>query len=780
VSETRTRSDRTPDLAAVRAGVVLHQPGLVGESLRVALADAYDEWLRELALSLPLGRGTALVAVGSLGRREPAPYGDLDLVLLHTSRGGKGLTALADSIWYPIWDSGVGLDHAVRTPEQAVTVARDDLKALLGLLELRHVAGDASVSGPLRERLVDIWRATAVKRAGELRDLADERAKLAGDAAFLLDPNLKDSRGGLRDVQALRALALAQLIDVTVPVREARRALLDVRGELHRRTGRDEDVLHQQEQSAVADALGVADADAVLRLVNEAARTIGLALDNAWRRVDAIGGQSGFSPRRMLRNALGSAGPVRAPLAKDVVAQDGEVVLARDADPWADPGLVLRAARAAAEHNLPLAPFTLERLATESAPMRQPWPRAALDDFVAVLGAGDAGIPVMESLDQAGLLVGLMPEWDAVRFRAQHNPVHRYTVDRHLLEAAAQAAALTRQVSRPDLLLLGALLHDIGKGFDPEDHSEAGARVAEPIANRIGLSYGDAATVTALVRHHLLLPDTATRRDLDDPVTIKIVTSAVGGSVELLELLHALTVADALATGPTVWSAWKEGLIDELVRRTRAVLGGAVLPPALPPLDERQRRLADGGVLAVEVDGDEVLVAAPDSIGVLSKAAGVLALHSLDVRSASIRTHAGMAVNAFVVEPRFGSLPDPAVVRGDLSRAIDGSLAIDARLVAKERSYERGTPARPHRPASVHWFDEEATDATVLELRTDDAIGLLHRVTAALERCGVDIRTARVSSLGGSVVDAFYVTTADGKPIPSDMRVSIEVELTSA
>jgi [protein-PII] uridylyltransferase len=158
----------------------------------------------------------------------------------------------------------------------------------------------------------------------------------------------------------------------------------------------------------------------------------------------------------------------------------------------------------------------------------------------------------------------------------------------------------------------------------------------------------------------------------------------------------------------------------------------------------------------------------------------VLALHSLDVRSASIRTHAGMAVNAFVVEPRFGSLPDPAVVRGDLSRAIDGSLAIDDRLVAKERSYERGTPARPHRPASVHWFDEEATDATVLELRTDDAIGLLHRVTAALERCGVDIRTARVSSLGGSVVDAFYVTTADGKPIPSDMRISIEAELTSA
>jgi [protein-PII] uridylyltransferase len=165
---------------------------------------------------------------------------------------------------------------------------------------------------------------------------------------------------------------------------------------------------------------------------------------------------------------------------------------------------------------------------------------------------------------------------------------------------------------------------------------------------------------------------------------------------------------------------------------------------------------------------------------VLSRAAGVLALHSLDVRSASIRTHAGMAVNAFVVEPRFGSLPDPALVRGDLSRAIDGSLAIDARLVAKERSYERGTPVRLPRPASVHWFDEEATDATVLELRTEDSIGLLHRVTAALERCGVDIHTARVSSLGGSVVDAFYVTTSGGERIPVASRARIEAELASA
>ncbi len=760
---------------------MLRQPGLVGQDLRHRLADEYDAWLRAAFAQHGEGQGMALVAVGGLGRRDPSPYADLDLVLLHTgrvSRAAASVAQIADAIWYPIWDSKVGLDHSVRTPEQAVSTAKDDLKAMLGLLDMRHIAGDPGISGPLRDRLLELWRATAAKKAGDLHEMARLRWRIAGEGAFLLDPNLKDSQGCLRDANMLRALAVGQLVDFPLAVREAKNVLLDVRGELHRRTGRDEDVLRQQEQAGIATALGVPNSDAVLRSVNEAARTIALTLHNAWRRVDtARPAERGLRPLRLLR-PLAPAAPERVPLAHNVVAQDGEVVLARDADPWVDPLLVLRAARAAAEHDLPLSPFALERLATESAPMPQPWPKAALDDFVSALGAGAAGVPVFEALDQAGLLVNLVPEWDAVRFRAQHNPVHRYTVDRHLLEAAAQAAQLRRQVARPDLLLLGALLHDIGKGYPPRDHSVVGADVAAPIASRMGLSYGDAATVTALVRHHLLLPHTATRRDLSDPVTIRIVIDAVGGSAELLDLLYTLTVADALATGPAVWSDWKAGLVADLVRRARVVLGGAPLPPA-PALDEHRRRLADDGRLAVEVRGDEVVVAAPDSLGVLSRAAGVLALHSLDVRSASIQTHRGMAVNSFAVEPRFGSLPDAAIVRHDLARALDGSLSLAERLFAKERSYARGAAAGHSAPA-VRWFDDQATDATVLEFRADDAIGLLYRVTAALERCGVDIRSARVESLGGAVVDAFYVTTADGKPIPTEQRDVIESVLAMA
>ncbi|MEO6886032.1 MAG: [protein-PII] uridylyltransferase [Jatrophihabitantaceae bacterium] len=764
---TPTRSE---SLSAVRDGV-LTRPGLRCSGLRRELTAAYDQWLQAL---LPSVDGLALVAVGSLGRGEPAPYSDLDLVLLHDGTI-DGLAETADSLWYPIWDSGVALDHSVRTPEQVVAVAKDDLRAMLGMLDVRHIGGDLDLSTQVRERMRQLWRASATARSSQLRELSTERAALAGEAAFLLEPNLKDSRGGLRDAQALQALAIAQLLDVPATVRQAYEELLDVRGELHRRTGRAEDVLRLQEQDGVAQALelhdgtGQPDRDALLRKVNLASRTIAHCLDGAWRRADP--------PVKRRRFGRASVEPERVGLARDVVAHDREVVLARDADPPRDPGLVVRAARAAAENGLPLADFTLARLAAEAAPLPVPWPDAVREDFLGLLGSGVAAVPVFEALDLAGLLERLIPEWVAVRCRAQRNPVHRFTVDRHLLETAAEAARHTRELDRPDLLLVGALLHDIGKGT-PGDHSVVGTSIAAVIAERMGFSAGDVAVIAALTRHHLLLPDTATRRDLDDPATIRIVTDAVGQDVDLLELLYLLTIADAAATGPGAWSDWKGSLIVELVRRVRSVLHGAA-PPSVPPLDEQRRALAETGELAVVICEDKVTVAVPDRVGALYRTAGVLALNLLDIRSASIRTYAGVAVNLFTVEPRFGRMPDPVRLRADLVRVLDGDTGLAGQLREKERTYARAAVVELQ-PPTVHWFDDEATDATVLEYRAADAIGLLCRVTAALERCQLDVRSARVSSVAGSVVDAFYVTSRDGSLVPVDRRADIEAELLKA
>jgi [protein-PII] uridylyltransferase len=758
----KTPSDSSIKL--VRAEL-LDRTSLVGADLRLALTDAYDSWLSGL---LPDVAGIALLAVGGLGRREPAPHADLDLVLLHTGKVAD-ITGIAEKLWYPVWDAGVGLDHSVRTVDQAVTVARDDLKAMLGMLDARHIAGDPALTGLLREQVISRWRRSAAARLADLQELARSRWATRGDASFLLEPDLKDCRGGLRDWVGLRALASAQLVDLAPAVVQASSVLLDVRGELQRLAGRSTDVLPGQDRESVAQALGVDDGDAVLRSVNEAARTIAYATDAAWRRVAAVHTPASRSWLRRLRPPGAPELALRAPLAKDIVTQDGEVVLARDADPWADPVLVLRIARAAAEHDLPISSYALTRLATEAGPMPEPWPAAARGEFITLLGAGRKAIAALEALDQHGLLSRLLPEWEDVRFKAQHNPVHRFTVDRHLIETAVRASELAAEVARPDLLLVGALWHDIGKGR-AGDHSETGAVIAESRSIRMGFNARDAAVIGAMARHHLLLPDTATRRDLDDPSTIQTVITSIDSSAELLELLHYLAIADAAATGPAAWSDWKASLIVQLVQRTDAVLGGAPMPSP-EPLSPALLGLAHSGDTQVVLDGTDVVVVAPDRPGLLSRTSGLLALHSLDVQAADVRTIEGMAINRFTVSPRFGELPPAELLHADLRRILDGSLKLDERVRAKESAYD--SVAGSGAPPRLLWFDDLATDATILEVRARDGIGLLHRVTSALEDSGVDIRTARISSLGAHVVDAFYLTDPHGKPLTEDHQVSV-------
>ncbi|MFC4057533.1 [protein-PII] uridylyltransferase [Planomonospora corallina] len=690
-------------------------------------------------------RGVALVAVGSLGRSELAPGSDLDLVLLHDGR--EDIARVADRVWYPVWDSGIGLDHSVRTVDEAAKVAREDLKAVLGLIQARHVAGDPELTRAAREIVLADWRADSRRRLGELREAADRRAETGGELAFLLEPDLRDAHGGLRDVQAMQAVAAAWVASAPGPrVREAYELLLDVRHGLHLVTARGTDRLVLQEQDAVAGILGLLDAEALMRRIAEAGRTITHAYGATWRTVDRL--LSGPVPRG------------RRPLADGVVEHGGEVVLARGADPRKDPVLVLRAAAAAAEAGLPLAPATVTTLAAQSPPLPVPWPDEARDALVALLGAGRAAVPVWEELDQAGVLVRLIPDWERVRHRPQRNPVHRYTVDRHLIETAAGAAAFTREVSRPDLLLICALLHDIGKGY-PGDHSSTGAVVARDIGVRMGLPPADVEILETVVRHHLLLPETATRRDLDDPVTISRVVEAVG-SREVLELLAALAVADGNATGPAAWNSWKASLVSDLVRRVRSVLSGAPPRPA-PALSARQAALARHGGGAIRVSGGSVTVVAPDRSGLLWHAAGVLAAHRMVVRAASAASAGSTAVIEFSVVPEYGTPPDPATLEADLRLVLAGRLDIEERLARRTRSLR---PARvPVAPPRVTLVDDASLTATVVEVRAHDRPGLLWRIGRAFGECGLDVRAARVETLGAEAVDVFYVVDRAGRPL---------------
>src|ERR1700749_4909795 len=322
-----------------------------------------DRWLAGLLGAEP---GVALVAVGGYGRKELLPGSDLDVLMLHDGR--DGIAKIADRIWYPVWDSGAHLDHAVRTVPQARRVARNDLKLAVGVLHTRHIGGDPDLTTRLREGALEDWRAHSRARLTELREMNDERARLHGELAFLLEPDLKESRGGQRDVHAIQAVAAAWVAPAPGPPGcAASQQILDARHVLHEVTGRRLDRLVLEEQDEVARGLGLLDGDALLRQLAGAGRTVAYAVDHAFRQADRAGGRKGLGVR-MRRGKV-----ERRPLADGVVEQDGEGVLARAASPASDPVLVLRAAAAAAQVGLPLAPPTLARLA-ECPPLPVPWP----------------------------------------------------------------------------------------------------------------------------------------------------------------------------------------------------------------------------------------------------------------------------------------------------------------------------------------------------------------------------------------------------------------------
>jgi [protein-PII] uridylyltransferase len=742
---------------------------LVGRQLCVTWSNEVDAWLGELfvAAAEPDLSRVALVAVGGYGRREMSLQSDIDVLLLHAGRDDVG--ALADRLWYPIWDSNLKLGHAVRTVKEALALGASDLDTATALLDVRHLAGDRALSDELAGKAELQWRKRSRRWLKALAERTRTRHRGAGEVAFLLEPDVKEGRGGLRDVQGLRWAEAAQAILWEADhgtLDAAYDLLLAVRVELHRRTGRPGDRLLLQEQDAVSLALGYEHADDMMREVATAARTIAWTSDDAWGRIESS-----------------LAGPLARArrdhkLAPGLVLSDGEVHLTDDADLTADPALPLRAAAEAAVRGTRLDRGTLDRLAAEAGPADGPWPERVRQALVDLLLTGPPAILQLEALDQAGVWERYVPEWPAVRSKPQRNAYHRFTVDRHLWEAAVQTAALAGRVRRPDLLVLGALFHDIGKGY-PGDHTKTGIEMLETIGPRLGLDDRDCAVLVAMCRHHLLLPGVATRRDLDDEATIDAVAEAVG-SEDVLELLAALTEADSLATGPAAWSSWKAQLVRLLVTRVGYALGdrdepeGAEAAGAFPT--PAQRALLAAGRQQVVTDGDRLTVVAQDRPGLFSRVAGVLALHGLDVLSAAATTEGAWVLQHFVVQSSFGPTFAWDKVVDDLHRALAGQLAIPARLAQRVQRYgDRRKALAPDDPEPEVLFDLDAGAATVVEVHAPDGMGVLYRITRALAELDLDITFASVQTLGPQVVDTFYVRGQGGAKV-TDPALLAEAE----
>jgi [protein-PII] uridylyltransferase len=913
------------ELAGVRAAAEL----TLSEGGRPARrrAAALDHVLARLVDTVPLPRSSvAVVAIGGYGRGELSPHSDVDLLVLVDDRRRPSPEDLR-GLLYPLWDAGFQVGHAVCTPREAIERARADLEAATALLEARLVAGPVGLYDELTGRRRRWLERDGRRLARRLLEVTAERHLRVERAGWVLDPDLKQDVGGLRDLHAVGWLAAVAGWPRPAGRPELVRAgelLLAVREALHGQTRRKTDRVRADLQPAVAKALGLDGQDGVDRLmaaVHTAARGVeylaGVELRSLAERL--LGGprRSGLVRRLepggiRLEDGLLVADPSEAgrahppvpegrahpevpggdahppvpgrahpptpeggtdPPAPDVGAPTGRVAQGgtggpplstgppgtkTSADPeaatdpqttadqaTADPeaavllGLRLLAARARTGRQIARPTLAWLEGAFDRVPL-ECWSEPVRAAFLTVL-RGPEAVGACELLDHVGGWTVLLPEWAPVRGRAQHDPWHRYTVDGHAFAAVAEVTRLLERDQRAartaeaagdlDALYLAALLHDVGKGSG-EDHSAAGELLARRALQRMGLGPEEVEEVAVLVRHHLLLVETAIRRDLDDPSVVEGVAAALG-TPRRVRLLHLLTVADGLATGPTAWNDWKGTLVADLAARVlHALERGAVPGPedpealvrrveaARPALsgqaahllatlpgsylsaidaDERERRSSTHGahatgpaeaersptrrrsstdVLADELElladppgpggvryrldptGDGhglVTVCAADRPGTLARTTGVLALHRVSVLRAHVwSTSAGLALQRFAVQA-------PPTLRwerlgADLDAAWAGRLAVEARLERKARDYRPPSPVEP----DVRVLPDESVHSTVVEVRAGDALGLLHAIAAALGDLDLDVRVAKIDTLGDRVVDTFYVRSPWG------------------
>jgi len=841
-----------------------------GASWCSAWTDEVDGLLIELlaACDERVRRSVALVAVGGYGRRELCPASDIDLLMLHGGLSHDELEQLVRTVIYPLWDVGLTVGYAVRTRREALD-AIDELDAATALLDARVLAGDAGLAGQVRTEALRRITRRPQRLLALLLAADDDRHARTSTPTETLEPDLKLGAGGLRDLQSLRwaaaALVGAPGLEPLVPagflgapdlprLRRAGEGLLAARVALHlaraERDGRSDAPARQQSKDDtvrfelhedIAARLGHVDGGPsdlaphrMLRDLALDARSIAHAHQRAWTliRADLERGR-----RRRSRPAEQQVdgfelvdGVLRIPEGQDVTAVDLPVRLLAS---LATTGAVLerRSAgrvRAAAENGAP-------------------WRIGSAEggSLLRVLWSGRSALPAIADLDDAGVLTALLPEWEPTRGRTQRNPYHRFTLDRHGWNAAAELAELVRReswaaetlerVADRDALMLAAVLHDVGK-VHGEPHAETGIAPARQLAERLGAGPTTVDEVGRLVRLHLLLPDTARRRDLADPALAVEVAEQVEGP-STLAALHLLAVADGRATGPTAWNDWVGSLVSTLVRKVANVLderspdsladgaaataraaqelaeelgatgddvrehlarmssryAAAVTPRAVvrhtlmaattPEVGELRTRVTPGTQDPDGVDGvDELDVVALDVPGWFAKVAGVVALHGGSILAAdAFSRNDGIALDTFRVQRPAGATGSWwARVEGDLVDAAVGRLAVRARVARKARENAPRPGRLPDLPTTLTFTDDPSGRSTVVEVRTVDRIGVLYAIASAIAELELDIVVARVQTVGHEVTDVFYLRDRREGPLDADQQSELQLAVSSA
>lgn len=771
--------------------------------------------------------GVALAAVGGFGRREQLPQSDVDLLIIHPDSADEAdVAGFVERLLYPLWDEGLEVGHAVRTPDGCLRIAQDRLDALTGMLDLRWLAGDEGLTDDVAARVLAFAREDPKSFATRLREAAEARRQRYGSVAHLLKPELKEGEGGLRDVASLGWLTHAVgPLERAGLLREREREAVDaaaefltrVRSALHLEMGVRTDRLLPEQQPSIAHAMGFEDRPGLI------------AEDGLMRSVFEHGRQVAHVTHAVFARYLDDPGSGGEPI--QVFPGDPAGVLDALAD-GADAGRVP-------------SPALLDAIDACRVPDPVAWTDEVRRAFSRLLRTGGDGVDALETLDRLGLLTRYIPAWADVRCRPQRDPYHLYTVDRHLTGAlrimdrmlSGEAGTVAEeaddgddavereavaQVRDPDALRLGALLHDIGK-VGEGGHVGIGARVAAETLAHMGVAESTRQLAAFMAAQHLLLPDTATRRDLTAEDLILDVAARIG-SPERLAALYLLAKADALATGPAAWTPWRRALVRELAVKVQRIFDRGEMGEELAErLTERIRRLRD--LLAGEPEASverfvlmmprgyfltvdpgraaehytkitpevgslevrtasapgprpgtyELLVVAADRPGLLSWIAGALALGGLSILTAQVfTTDDGTAVDLFEVEGVFEteiaerSWRD---LRVTLRGAVEGRILLERRVREKRAYY----PPKSDAPVTVAVDNGVSDFSTVIEVGAPDRIGLLYDITSTLADLRLDVHVAKVVTYTDRVIDVFYVRDALGGKVTDPAQIA-EIE----
>jgi [protein-PII] uridylyltransferase len=791
----------------------------------------------------------AFVALGSYGRKELSLYSDIDVMILFGSRIPPLAKALVEEAFYPVWDAGLELGHGIRSIKDCVSLARDDYEVLSSLLDARFICGDSGLYFTLMDSLQKkVLSRKAVPFSKWLEEQEQIRMASYGDASYLLEPNLKEGIGGLRDYHYILWLskaffALAAPRDLEYmgmfshreyeELKESLRFIGGVRNHLHHMSGRRNDRLSFGSQERIAKALGFKDQGDLLAVEQFLGRLhTSMTSVKSLHRSFVLTHLPGKGPRR--------DGGQPEVLSGSLQILQGEIGFRSATSILSDPHLLMEIFEWSSRLNSPLS-LESRRLIREFLYLVDKAFREserASRDFISILKAPYA-FEALDQMAEVGLLGVFIPEFEHVRERVQFDSYHIYPVGTHLLHTFRNLKNLGkgRNVLLPDIfsdlrnpkaLFLAGLLHDIGKVG--KDHARRGAVIARNILRRLGVDKERIEDVLFLILHHLLLADTATRRDLNDEKVVVQCARLIGG-VDRLKMLYLLTWADSKATGPRAWNEWTESLVQELffkilhtleqgelatpdasrrIRQTqqkvRRALTNQMRPQELdaflevmPPrylLDTNagevirhsrvfrglQEESEKGSSSAFSLEAREepaygsweLLFIAKDRPGLFADLAGVLTLNNLNILSAHIYTWLdGTAVDIFRVSRPLDPLHVDShweKVKRDLSDTFTGKLSLTRRLEEKSALSHLHRPMQGTRPPEVRIDNASSDFFTLIEVFADDRVGLLHSITHTLFQLRLDIRIAKIATRGDQIADVFYVVDLDGQKILDAMQ----------